>query len=127
MPKPRVSQRERWQFLLSLGFLSMLQCLVPPPVCKFFLLVTFINVSNPITEPRAGTVLLWFRSDILMESKHQKGLRILFFLFLSSVMQKCNLVIILAAHLFLLFSLSIAPIKLIFLMVSDKLSCSETI
>jgi len=41
--------------------------------------------------------------------------------------QKCNLVIILAAHLIPVPFLSIAPIKHIILMANDKLSLSEII
>lgn len=67
MPKPRVSLMETWQFLLSWSFLSVLQRTVPP-VHEFLLLVTFTNVSNPIKESHSGTVLLWFHSDILIES-----------------------------------------------------------
>lgn len=80
MPKPSVSQMETWQFLLSWSFLSVLQHAVSPPVRKFLLLVTLTNVtrkkkkgqinkSNPVQEPCSGPVLLWFHSDILIESK----------------------------------------------------------
>lgn len=68
MPKPNVSQMERWQFLLSWSFLSVLQHAVPLSIHEFLLLVTFTNVSNPMKEPHSGTVLLWFHSDILIES-----------------------------------------------------------